>query len=135
MIKAVKLGKEIQIDTGNKVGVLAHVSKLLAEMGINIEGVAGHVVGGEAKLMVITDDALRTADALTKAGYKGIKENQVIIIELENKPGALKTVTSILAVNKIDIRQIYGTACVAGCPAQLILSTSDNDKALVELKK
>ncbi|MGA2774979.1 MAG: hypothetical protein ABSE81_02820 [Candidatus Omnitrophota bacterium] len=135
MIKAVKLGKEIQIGTGNKVGVLANVSKLLTEKGINIEGVAGHVVNNEAKLMVITDDALRTMDALNKAGYKEVKENQVVIVELENKPGALKTVTSILAAAKIDIKQVYGTACIAGCPAQLVLSTSDNDKALVELKK
>ncbi|MFA5275620.1 MAG: hypothetical protein WC417_01845 [Candidatus Omnitrophota bacterium] len=135
MIKAVKLGQEIQIGTGNKAGVLANVSKLLSEKGINIEGVAGHVINNEAKIMVITNDALRAKDALSKAGYKEVKENQVIIIELENKLGALKTVTSVLAEGKIDIKQIYGTACVAGCPAQLVLSTSDNDKALVELKK
>lgn len=135
MIKAVKLGKEIQVTSVNKVGILADVSKLLSEKGINIEGVAGYAVSGEARIMIITDDTLRTTDALNKAGYKGAKESQVVIVELENKMGALNAVTSILAANKIDIKQIYGTACISGCPAQLILSTGDNDKALVELKK
>ena len=135
MIKAVKLGKEIQVTSENKIGILADVSKLLSEKGINIEGVAGYAVGGEAKIMIVTDDTLRTTDALNKAGYKGVKENQIVIVELENRAGALKAVTSVLAANKIDIKQVYGTACISGCPAQLILSTSDNDKALVELKK
>ena len=135
MIKAVKLGKEIQITSVNKIGILADLSKLLSEKGINIKGIAGYAVGGEAKIMIVTDDTLRTIDALNKAGYQGVKESQIVIIELENRPGALKTVISILAACKIDIKQVYGTACISGCPAQLILSTSDNDKALVELKK
>ena len=135
MIKAAKLGMEIQVNAANKIGILADISKLLSEKGINIEGVAGYAVSGEAKIMIVTNDTLRTTDALNKAGYKGVKENQVVIVELENRPGALKTVTSVLAASKIDIKQVYGTACISGCPAQLILSTSDNDKALVELKK
>ena len=31
MIKAVKLGKEIQVTSENKIGILADVSKLLSE--------------------------------------------------------------------------------------------------------
>ena len=135
MIKAVKLGMEIQVNAANKIGILADISKLLSEKGINIEGVAGYAVGSDAKIMIVTDDTLRTTDALNKAGYKGVKENQVVILELENKPGALKTAASILTMNKIDIKQIYGTTRISGCPSKLILSTSDNDKALIELKK
>jgi len=134
MIKAVKLNKEIQVGIGNRVGVLAEISKLFADKGINIEGVAGYVVAKQAMLAIISDDTLRATDALRKAGFKDVKENNVIIIELENKPGALHTITSLLAENRIDIKEIYGTASTA-CPAQVVLSTSDNDKALVALNK
>ena len=135
MIKTVRLGREIQISAENNIGVLADLSKLLAENGINVEAIAGYALNNEAKIMIIADDILRSTEILNKAGYKGVKENQVVILELENKPGALKTAASILAVNKIDIKHIYGTARISGCPSRLILSTSDNDKALVELKK
>jgi hypothetical protein len=135
MIKSAELSKEIVVTVVNKIGVLADMSRLLAEKGINVEAVAGYAVDKEAKIMLVTDDSVRSTDALRKAGYKSIKENEVIVLELENKPGVLKQITDILASQEIDIRQVYGTTCPAGCPAKIVLSTTDNEKALVALKK
>jgi len=135
MIRNVQLGKELVITVANKVGILAQASKLLADHGINIEGIAGYAVGGEAKLMLVAQDITRAADALKKAGFTSIKENEVIALELENKPGALKAISAKLAAENIDIKYTYGTVCSEGCPAKLILATSDNEKALVSFKK
>lgn len=135
MLKSVELGKEIVVTVVNKIGVLADMSKLLAEHGINIEAVAGYAIENEAKIMLVTEDNLRTTDALRKAGYKSLRENEVVVISLENKPGALKFITAKLAAEGIDIKQIYGTACPSGCPAKIVLSTSDNEKTLVAFKK
>jgi hypothetical protein len=110
------------------------MSKLTSEHGLNIEAVAGYSADKEAKIMLLTDDNLRAMDALKKAGYKSIKEEEVIVMELENKAGALKYVTELLATKGIDIKYTYGTVCSANCPAKLIISTSDNEKALVALK-
>ncbi len=135
MIRQAQLGKEIAVTVVNKIGVLEDMSKLLAGHGINIEAVAGYAADNEAKIMLVTDDNLRSVDALKKSGYKSIKENEVVVIELENKPGALKNITAKLAAEGIDIKQIYGTTCSAGCPAKIVISTSDNEKALVAFKK
>lgn len=135
MIRQAQLGKEIAVTVVNKIGVLEDMSKLLAGHGINIEAVAGYAVDNEAKIMLVTDDNLRSVDALKKSGYKSIKENEVVVIELENKAGALKNITARLAAEGIDIKQIYGTTCSAGCPAKIVISTSDNEKALVAFKK
>lgn len=135
MIKSAKLGKEITITVVNKIGILADISKMMADHGLNIEAVAGYAVNNEAKIMFITEDNLRASDTLRKAGYKSLKENEVIVVELENKPGALKSITGVLSEEGIDIKQAYGTACAAGCPAKMILTTSDNEKALVAFKK
>ena len=134
MIKSTELGKEIVVTAANKVGVLANMSKIMADHGINIEGVAGYAVNNEAKIMLVADDVSRAKDALQKAGYKSLKENEVILVDLENKLGALKGLTAKLATANIDIRYTYGTVCSEGCPARIILSTSDNEKALVLLK-
>jgi len=134
MVKAAKLGKEINVTIANKIGVLADIAKIIAEHGINIEALAGYAEDKEAKIMLVTEDNLRATDALVKNKYKSIKENEVLILELENKPGDLRNVTAKLSDEDIDIKYIYGTSCSAGCPAKIILSTSDNEKALVAFK-
>ena len=137
MIKSAQLGKQIVVTVANKIGILAEMSKLVADHGINIEAVAGYAANNEAKVMLVTADNLRVADALKKAGYNAIKEEEVVIIELENKAGALKNITATMAAQSIDIKQVYGTvcACAAGCACRIILSTSNNDKAVVAFKK
>lgn len=135
MIKSARLGKEITITIVNKIGVLEDISKLLAEHGINIIGLAGYAVNKEAKIMLVTEDNLRATDALKKSGYKSLTENEVLIVELENKVGALKLVTAKLLSEELDIKQVYGTTCTSSCPATLILSTSDNEKAIVAFKR
>jgi len=134
MLKGAKLTKGIIVTVANKIGVLADMSKILADHGINIEAVKGYAENEKAKIMLITDDNLRSIDALKKSGYKSAVESEMIMLELENNPGALNNITAKLASEEIDIKFIYGTACPSGCPARIILSTSDDEKALVALK-
>lgn len=134
MLKDVNLGKELVVSLTNKVGILADIAKILADHGINVEGVAGYAEGNDAKIMIVAEDTLRAKEALEKGGYKTIKENEVLVLDLENKPGALKVVTARLAKDGIDIRYTYGTACSSGCPSRIIMATSANEKALVSLK-
>lgn len=136
MLKSVNLGQEITVTVVNKIGVLADMSKILAEHGINIEAVSGYALeNNTAKILLVTDDNLRACDCLKKSGYKSIKETEVIVIELENRAGALKNITSLLAAKEVDIKYIYGTACGSGCPSRIVLSTVDNQRALLALKK
>ena len=134
MVKNAELGKELVLTVPNKMGQMANVSKILADHGINIEGVAGYAMGNEAKIMLVADDVLRAGEALKKAGFKAIESKEVVVVELENKPGALKSISAKLLDAKIDIRYIYGTTCSGGCAATLIISTNDNEKALVVFK-
>ena len=134
MVRDVNLAKEIVVTEKNKVGILANISRILADAGINIQGVAGYAVDKEAKIMLVTEDNLRAVDAMKKAGYKAVKESEVVMAELVNKPGALKSFTAKLAAGGIDIKYAYGTICSAGCPGKLVLSTSDNEKTVVLFK-
>ncbi|MFA5156863.1 MAG: ACT domain-containing protein [Candidatus Omnitrophota bacterium] len=135
MVQNAYLGKEIVVTVTNRIGILADMSKILADHGINIVAVAGYATENEAKIMVVTEDNLRASDALVKAGYKGARENPVLIVELDDKPGALRNITTKLAAENIDIRYIYGTACSVKCPAKIVLSTSSDEKALLVFKK
>lgn len=134
MIKNAEMGKELVLSVPNKMGTMANVSKILADHGLNIEGVAGYGMGPEAKIMIVADDVLRAAEALKKAGFKAIESKEVVVVELENKVGALKSLSTKLMDAKIDIKYIYGSTCSGGCAATIIVSTADNERALVILK-
>lgn len=131
MIKRVTLGKEIAVAVRNDVGVLSKITSFLVDHGINIEAVAGYAtpVGEEAGLMFVTDNNLSAVKILVEHGYDDIGENEVLIVEVENRPGALKNISEILAQNGINITYIYATTCRGGCPTKLILATSDNNMA------
>lgn len=137
MVKNAYLAKEISILTGNKIGVLAEVSKIAADQRINIDAVAGYALedNKSAKIMLLTGDNLRLSDALKKANCGSLKENEVVVVELENKAGALKLISAKLAQENIDIKYVYGTVCAGGCPAKIVFCTANNAKALAALKK
>ena len=134
MLRGANLAKVIVVTVVNKIGALADMSKILADHGINIEAVKGYADNGKASILLVTDDNLRAIDALKKEGYKSAAENEIIMLDLENKTGALKNITAKLASEAIDIKFIFGTTCPTGCPAKMILSTSDNEKALIAFK-
>jgi len=132
VIKRVTLGKEIAVVVINEVGVLANVTSFLVNHGINVEAVAGYatVVGEEAALMFVTDNNTTVIRTLAEHGYEDIRENEILIVEIENRPGSLKNISEILAQNGINITYLYATTCSGGCPTKVILATSDNETAL-----
>lgn len=136
MIKSLSVGREISVVVINEVGALAKVTSFLVNHGINVEAIAGYSnhVGDQAGLMFITDDNVSAINQLIENGYPDVKENEVIIVELENTPGALKNISERLTQKDINIAYIYCTTCLQGCPAKIILSTSDNDRAFELLK-
>jgi hypothetical protein len=136
VIKSLSVGREISVVVTNEVGALAKVTSFLVNHGINVEAIAGYSnhVGDQAGLMFITDDNVSAINQLIENGYPDVKENEVIIVELENTPGALKNISERLTQKDINIAYIYCTTCLQGCPAKIVLSTSDNEMAFELLK-
>ncbi|MGE5790511.1 MAG: hypothetical protein ACM33C_06555, partial [Syntrophaceae bacterium] len=89
----------------------------------------------KARIMLVVDDTRRATDLLKQKGFSALEEREEILMVLENKPGSLKSVTSILAAKDINIKQIYGTMSTEKSPVRLVMATSDNQAALVTLKK
>ena len=137
MIKNVTLGEEITVTTKNKVGILADVSKMLANKGINIEAALGYEIGPIAKLLIITNANLVIVNELKKMKYKSVKETEVLLVDIENKPGALKIVSTEMKENKIDIKYMYLTPCTCAArgSSRMVLQTSDNERAMAVLGK
>jgi len=134
MIKSVNLGEEIIITTKNKIGLMANVSAMLAKHDINIEAAAGYEDGKTAKLLLVTNANLLIVNNLKRKKYKSVREVEVVLVTLENKPGILKAVTGELRKAKIDIKHMYVTGSLQGA-SRMVLLTSDNEKSMAVLIK
>jgi len=131
VIKKLVRAREIRAGVKNEVGALARMMSFLVNNGINIETVAGYSdpSGTQGNIIFITDNNQKSIDALIDSGYNDIDQNDVIIIELDNKPGSLKNISELLSGNGINIDYLYCTTCSSGCPAKLVLATSNNESA------
>lgn len=131
MLKA-KIAKEVVIRMHNEVGALATLTKLIAEKGINILACSAWVTGREGEIHLVTDDNLRVVDALTGKRYAP-REQEVILTEVPHRAGLLRHLTGELAAAGIDIRYLYGSATSSQDLCLIVLSSSDNDRAMVRL--
>ena len=136
MIKNLVRTKEIRVRVRNEVGALARIMSFLVNHSVNVETITGYSdpSGTQGYVIFTTDNNRKSIGELINNGYAEIGESDVLVIELENKPGTLKNISELLAGNGINIDYLYCTTCSGGCPAKVVFSTSNNELAFGLLK-
>ena len=130
MIKA-RMAKEAIVRMNNQPGVLAQVTKSLADKGINIEAVISTVEGDDAVTRMVTSDHQRTINTLREQQLE-VQETKVVVVEAMHRPGLLQHVTEKLARENIDLFYLYATAAeVDKC--LVVLSSTNNEWAVMVL--
>jgi hypothetical protein len=101
---------QLNLSLENEIGTLARLCRDLAHGGVNLLAISAPETGREkgiVRLLVLNRDvAIR---ALSKAGY-GFAEEEVLFVELTNRPGALAKAVEKLARAHIPVRYAYATA-------------------------
>jgi len=126
-----RMAKEAIIRIRNRMGVLAQVTKTIADKGIDVEAVIGTVEGGDAVIRLVTSDHQRTIDVLREL-RPDVQESKVVLVELEHKPGLLRHITEKLARENIDLYYLYGTATDAD-KCLVVFASANNDRAVMVL--
>jgi len=116
---------EIFVILENKPSMLGDLCSYLAENEINIEAIG--VFHDTAKLYV--KNVTKAVKLLTKANYTA-ELRDVLLVDLENRPGALAEVTSKLGNKGVNIEYCYGTLSRKGTATSIILDVSNIDKAV-----
>ncbi len=120
---------EIFVVLENRPSTLGDLCGHLAEHDINIEAIG--VFQDTAKLYV--KNVQKAVQVLTKLNYE-TELRDVLMIDLENRPGALADLASLLGENGINIEYCYGSLNRKGQSASVILDVADIDRASRLLK-
>jgi hypothetical protein len=101
---------QLNLPLANDIGTLARLCRDLAHGGVNVLAISAPEIGHDAgvvRLLVPNRDL--ATHVLTKSGYNFAVED-VLFIELNNRPGALAKAVEKLAKAGIGIRYAYATA-------------------------
>lgn len=87
----------------DRPGMLSRAVTALSAAGINLEGHAE--VGGVVH--VLTTDAAATRDALEAAGFRVVREQEVALAPVEDRPGSAAGIFRRIADAKVNITFSY----------------------------
>ena len=125
--------KQFSVMLENKRGTLAHVCSRLAEKAVNILALMVPEQPGIAPIrLVVSND--ETAKKILDALGSSYTEEDVLAVEVSDKPGALGKVTRKLADHDIDVKYAYGTIEKGVDKAMIIMGVSDLEAAVKVLK-
>ncbi|MFP4687079.1 MAG: ACT domain-containing protein [bacterium] len=126
--------KQISIFLANRPGTLADVCEDLDEENINIMAMTVSDTVDHAVVRMLVDKPGEAIHLLEKKGLL-VVENNILAVDLENKPGALADVARQLADNDINIEYAYCTGTPAQKQGLMIVRTARPEEALALLKE
>jgi hypothetical protein len=112
------MSTDLTIELSDTAGELARLGRALGDGGVNIEGLCAMTHGSAtAEVHVLVDDAEAAFTALGKAAIVVDTEQEVLVIEVDDRPGVLGDVGTRLGDAGVSVTLIYlatGTRLVIG---------------------
>ena len=125
--------QELIFRTSDQTGVLAEVTRLLGDMGINLLSVYTHADGETARIHLISDSQTYAREALRDIGFE-VSERDVILLELPHRPGFLRRITEALARKEISILELYSTIPDQAGTGVVVFTCTEMGKAVQMLR-
>jgi hypothetical protein len=117
--------KDLTVVLEDRPGALADLGDATGGAGINIEGMCAVTGGGKGEIHVLVDDADRTREALEFGGMEVSGERDVLVVEVEDRPGTMASVARKLGDAGVNVELAYTT--FGG--VKIVLGVDDLDKA------
>jgi hypothetical protein len=90
----------------NEIGVIADISRVLADNGINIETISTETLDDKGTITLTADDYDGALRALTDAGFKTVTDDS-LLVSLKDEPGALAKVAEKLKQGGVNIQSLH----------------------------
>ena len=126
--------KQLSVFMENKPGKLSAICSLLADADINIYAMSVHDTVDHAIVRLIVDNHNKALILLEEEGLYIVPQD-VVVLEIDNKPGIISTIAKKLFRADINIEYAYCTATKNqefGC---LVIKTKDSEQTLEILEE
>lgn len=112
-------------------GELARLGEIMGEAGVNIRGLAAFTNGGRGVVHLLLDDraVAQCREGLERAGMGIADQREVLVVDIEDRPGALGELARQLAEANVNIELAYTT--FGG--VKVVIATDDLASAHAEL--
>jgi len=123
--------RQISVFLENKIGRLAEITQILGNKEINIRALAIADTTEFGILRMIVDRPQKAYEALEERGFT-VSQTEVVVVEVEDKPGGLAQVMAILGKEGINVEYLYAFVAPRGRGALVVLK-SEEKKATLDL--
>ncbi len=111
-------------------GELARLGQVLGDAGVNIEGFSAlTAIGGQAEVHVLVEDASTAFTALAAVGIEVVFEQEVAVVDVEDRPGVLGECSSKIGDAGVNITLAY-----LATGTRLVFAADDLAKAKAALE-
>jgi hypothetical protein len=98
---------DLVIDIENTPGALARVSAAISDAGVNIAGATCVGPGVRAELHILVPHAEAAKHALAISHLAVTREREVVVVEVEDRPGVLADLTRKIAAAGVNLDLVY----------------------------
>src|SRR5204863_9538276 len=124
-----QITRQLAVFLENRPGTLARVCDALAEAKINIFAITTSDSVDHRVIRMVVSDPRKALLRFEEHGTL-VVEDDVVMVDGDNKPGSLARIAHKLADAKINIEYCYSATSPDAKKGLLILRTSDANKAL-----
>lgn len=118
---------QIDVDVPDRPGELAKLAAILGAAQINIDAISAESAGGRSYMSLIVNQPMQARESLMKSGYE-CSMRTVLVVRLEDKPGALAALARKLGDAGVDVVSTIHLGTVGG-HAQIALGVDNLEKA------
>jgi hypothetical protein len=98
---------DLVIDVENKPGALAQVAAAISDAGVNIAAATCVGPGERAELHILVPHAEAAKHSLALSQLAVSREREVVVVDVEDRPGVLADLTRRIAKAGVDLDLVY----------------------------
>ncbi len=122
------MAKDLTVILEDRPGTLADMGQALGNAGINIDGWCGFPCEGRGVIHILVEDAAGARQALEEGGMEVSGERDVLVLEVEDRPGAFGEVARKIADAGANVDLGY-----LATRTRLVIGADDLEKAQAAL--
>jgi hypothetical protein len=98
---------DLVIDIDNTAGALADVAAAISDAGVNIAAATCVGAGQQAELHILVKHAEAVRHSLAISHLAVTREREVVVVDVEDRPGVLADLTRKIARAGVDLDLVY----------------------------